>query len=227
MIISIILLVNISFGASFSDISGHWAENYIKQATDKKYFSGYPDGTFLPQNSITRMEFIIICTKFINQHVEIKDKINIEKAYIFSDVKDITWALPLYKEFMTKVNIFGSRFDSDYGEKEIKQIFGEKFEPNKPITREEAVAIFNIFIDYSIKNSISIDEEMFNDTGAATFPKSINTAAKLKIVSGYTDGTFKPFGLITRAEASAMLLNFEKAKDSLLVIEEGIVYRAN
>lgn len=202
-------MVNCSFAASFSDISGHWAEGYINQATTKGYFSGYPDGTFLPQKSITRMEFIIICSKFLDANTNVKIE-NTDNAYMYSDLTDIDWAIPIYKKFMTKANIYGIGSKENYGEKELKNIFGEKFDPYQPITREEAVAIFNIFIDKKYK-STNENEGNFSDVGAATFPLSISTASKLGIVSGYTDGTFNPFGYITRAEASAMLLNFEKA----------------
>ncbi|MDB5054047.1 MAG: hypothetical protein JWM44_2097 [Bacilli bacterium] len=43
---------------SFSDISGHWAENSILQAVQKGYVEGYPDGTFKPDGKVTRAELI-------------------------------------------------------------------------------------------------------------------------------------------------------------------------
>lgn len=41
-----------------SDISGHWAETYIQAAAEAGYVDGYPDGTFRPDASISRAEFI-------------------------------------------------------------------------------------------------------------------------------------------------------------------------
>ena len=41
---------------SFSDISGHWAENEIERAAAFGWISGYPDGTFRPDARITRAE---------------------------------------------------------------------------------------------------------------------------------------------------------------------------
>jgi len=200
------LMISCAFAEGFTDVSGHWGKEYINKAAEKGYFSGYPDGTFLPENSITRMEFIIICTKFLNGNTEVQVK-ETDNAYIYEDVKEVEWALPIYKEFMSKVNIYGNTSYHSWGKMEIEKVFGENFEPYKPITREEAVAIFNIFIDDKYKSNSMSD---FKDTMVATFPKSIATAAKLGIVNGYTDGSFKPFNFITRAEAAAMLLNFEK-----------------
>lgn len=41
---------------NFSDISGHWAQSRILQAARAGYLSGYPDGTFKPNNQVTRVE---------------------------------------------------------------------------------------------------------------------------------------------------------------------------
>lgn len=43
----------------FTDIpKGHWAETAINSAVKKGYVSGYPDGTFKPDKSVTRAEFV-------------------------------------------------------------------------------------------------------------------------------------------------------------------------
>lgn len=44
--------------ASFSDIKGHWAEQSIKEAVAKGYVNGYPNGTFGPNNTLSRAEFV-------------------------------------------------------------------------------------------------------------------------------------------------------------------------
>lgn len=44
--------------ASFSDISGHWAESAIETAVQEGILNGYPDGTFKPSNPITRSELL-------------------------------------------------------------------------------------------------------------------------------------------------------------------------
>ena len=44
----------------FSDIAGHWANDYINMAYLLEIVNGYPDGTFRPQNAITRAEAMTI-----------------------------------------------------------------------------------------------------------------------------------------------------------------------
>src|SRR5690606_9395583 len=45
-------------GNSFSDIENHWAIDYINSAAVKGWVNGYPSGTFMPDQYITRAEFV-------------------------------------------------------------------------------------------------------------------------------------------------------------------------
>lgn len=51
----------------FSDISGHWAQESINQAANEGIISGYPDGTFRPDNNITRAEAISIINRVLDR----------------------------------------------------------------------------------------------------------------------------------------------------------------
>ena len=50
---------------SFSDISGHWAENEIERAAAFGWISGYPDGTFHPDARITRAEAMTMINRVL------------------------------------------------------------------------------------------------------------------------------------------------------------------
>lgn len=50
---------------SFSDISGHWAENEIERAVAFGWISGYPDGTFRPDARITRAEAMTMINRVL------------------------------------------------------------------------------------------------------------------------------------------------------------------
>ena len=50
---------------SFSDISGHWAEDYIIRGAALGLILGYPDGTFAPDQDITYAETAALCTRLI------------------------------------------------------------------------------------------------------------------------------------------------------------------
>lgn len=50
---------------SFSDISGHWAENEIERSAAFGWISGYPDGTFRPDARITRAEAMTMINRVL------------------------------------------------------------------------------------------------------------------------------------------------------------------
>ena len=49
--------------SAFADVNGHWAEKYIDKASEYGYINGYEDGTFRPDNNITRAEAVTIMSK--------------------------------------------------------------------------------------------------------------------------------------------------------------------
>ena len=56
----------------FNDISGHWAEEYIKRAAARGWINGYGDGTFKPDQYITRAEAMTLVNNILNRHVGIE-----------------------------------------------------------------------------------------------------------------------------------------------------------
>ncbi len=49
-----------SFATNFSDLENHWAKSYIEVISTYNAVSGYPDGSFKPNDTIKRIEFIAI-----------------------------------------------------------------------------------------------------------------------------------------------------------------------
>ena len=43
----------------FSDVTSHWAEIFIEELFDQGITGGYPDGTYRPENSVTRAEMAV------------------------------------------------------------------------------------------------------------------------------------------------------------------------
>ncbi len=55
-----------------SDIKGHWAEKYIVSAANKGWIKGYPDGTFKPNQYITRAEAMAFINSVLNRKVKVE-----------------------------------------------------------------------------------------------------------------------------------------------------------
>ena len=51
----------------FKDIAGHWAEAYIKLAAGNGWIAGYPDGTFRPDQDITRAETMTMINRVLER----------------------------------------------------------------------------------------------------------------------------------------------------------------
>ena len=64
----------------FTDISGHWAKDYILAAVEAGWINGYPDGTFRPDAYITRAEAMKIINSVLHRGVD-------ESSYLGDYVK--------------------------------------------------------------------------------------------------------------------------------------------
>lgn len=49
------------------DITGHWAEKEIKRCMERGLLRGYPDGSYLPENPVTRAELAVILDRLLAQ----------------------------------------------------------------------------------------------------------------------------------------------------------------
>ena len=107
------------YSVLFSDIDNHWAKEWIKNAVGLGFVSGYEDGTFKPDRTITRAEFSTMLNKAMK--IEITENIN------FSDVREKEW---FYKEIQKSV---AAGFFSGYE--------NNTFRPNNPIKREEVAKV--------------------------------------------------------------------------------------
>ncbi len=83
----------------FSDITGHWAEKYILSAEDKGWVNGYVDGTFKPDQYITRAEFVTLVNNVLNRQVE--SEAILSNAKKFSDLAEGKW---YYEDMMEAIN---------------------------------------------------------------------------------------------------------------------------
>ncbi|WP_418205593.1 S-layer homology domain-containing protein [Anaerotignum faecicola] len=56
--------------ASFDDIANHWAKDEISVAANNGWVNGYKDGSFRPQNNITRAETMSLVNRVLNRNPE-------------------------------------------------------------------------------------------------------------------------------------------------------------
>ena len=67
LILSLIMILSLvtipAFAASFSDLEGHWGYDYVITLVNDGTVNGYPDGTFRPDGTVTRAEFVKLIGK--------------------------------------------------------------------------------------------------------------------------------------------------------------------
>ena len=174
---------NVDTSGMPSDITGHWAEGQIKDFINKGYLNGYPDGTFKPQASITRAEFV----KTLNKAFGLTAK----SGKVFDDTV-WHWAKDDIDIAVTNGVCQGT---SD-----------TTFEPNAPITREQAAKMIANY-----KKILDTHHDKINgyNDGSQTASWAINEVEAILeagYMNGYSDtNTFKPKNNITRAEAVVTL----------------------
>ncbi|KUP20887.1 S-layer homology domain-containing protein [Paenibacillus sp. DMB5] len=71
----------------FSDVDGHWAETFIGSVVASGWFNGYEDGSFKPNQAITRAETVRIFNLLLERHTE-----HIGLTQVWPDVPEEHWS---------------------------------------------------------------------------------------------------------------------------------------
>ncbi len=77
--------------ATFPDVKTHWARNAIALAQEKGWVTGYADGTFRPNNSITRAEAVVMINHFLGRVPDQEAVAAGEGLRFFPDVRPGSW----------------------------------------------------------------------------------------------------------------------------------------
>jgi uncharacterized lipoprotein YddW (UPF0748 family) len=171
----------------FPDVpSNYGMAPYINFLTEKKIISGFPDGTFKPENGLTRVQSILM---MLNEK-GITDFSNVKNPN-FIDVNPNTYG---YKQIAKAVELgmVSGKVNSK----------GQKyFDPTGVLTRAEMATI----LTRNYKLTGTHDKE-FTDVskGDWAYPY-IQSLAKNRITLGYGNGKFGPNDPLTRAQFATMM----------------------
>ena len=85
-------------GNRFPDIDGHWAAEYINEAANAGIVDGYEDGTFRPQQNITRAEAVTMVNRTVDRHPDADHLLdnmvtwpdNPESAWYYAQIQEAT-----------------------------------------------------------------------------------------------------------------------------------------
>jgi hypothetical protein len=181
---------------TFPDVpTSYWAHDTISNLNGLGYISGYPDGTFRPDNQITRAEFCAIMDKVLNLTTSTL------QAQAFTDVNQADW--------------FTQAVDTAVYAGIVKGYGDGTFHPNTPISRQEMACVLVQALGKSQladSNSKAVTK-FVDDHDIAWWSRGyVSVASKQGIINGYPDGDFMPGNETTRAEACVMVGNFLNIK---------------
>lgn len=189
-----------------TDIQGHWAEGFIKGLVDKGYISGFPDGTFKPEDPITRAQYAAV----ISRAFELPRK---RPAVTFVDVPGGFWALPFIQE-ATQMGFISGFPDNS-------------FRPNQNLTRVQAIVSL---IDGSSFTGGAVDvlSYYFDRAQIPSYAtEKVATATQRRIVVNYPSvRQLEPMQDITRAEVAAMVYQTLVAFNQLPAIASAFIVNA-
>ena len=204
--LSAVTLISCSsaLAADYSDVNqSAWYASYVNKISELNAFSGYEDGTFRPDNQITQEEFIKTVVCLICGELNESNAPTVKNTW---NSKWSSWAIP----YLDKAFELGLITEQDTMFK-LVGIPCNRGEMAKVITRaveylkEDSVADTSTYIT-KLKDYNRMKEEYK--------PYVLQAYAK-GILSGYDDGTFRDDGLLTRAEASSVLVRLIDKKERI------------
>lgn len=175
----------------FADVTDHWARQYIEALAQKNVVSGKGDGLFVPEDPVTRAEFVAMTVRALGLA---------EGEYngAYYDVFKADWYAPAMQAAKSAELI-----------PEAMLQYNKAF-PLALISRQEAAAV----MAQACKNKgklpqVNIYLGVFDDEDqiAAWARESVSAVYALDVMRGTDLHTFAPAKSLTRAEAAVLIYN--------------------
>ena len=171
--------------STFNDVPNtHWAAQSVGYLANAGVISGTGDGSFAPDRTVTREEFV----KMVVGAFGLTGSADVA----FGDIAKDHWA---YNYIAIAVN-----------NGIVNGVSADKFGMGAKITRQDmAVIIARV----AALKGISLSDGSASFTDAANIDgyakQAVELLAGAKVINGYEDGSFKPQGSLTRAEAAKVI----------------------
>ena len=173
----------------FDDLGGfEWAKTAIEYLAEKKIVNGVADKAFEPNANVTREQFAKMLTEALGFKAEKND-------ISFSDVDENSWAYPFVC--------------AAYENGIINGIDENSFGTGMNISREDmAVMAYRAMIKSGYEFAEDSELKFVDSNNIKDYAKDgVAAMSDAKIINGYTDGSFLPDNIATRAEAAQIIYN--------------------
>lgn len=170
---------------TFKDTETHWAGQQITRAVDLGLVTGYSDGSFRPEEKVTRAEIAVILSRALKLEGS-------GEATNFQDVSDIPEWAAVHIVLAVEAGLLSGYTD-------------QTFRSNNPITRAELVVLIARAAGLELQEDAELQ---FTDAGdiPAWAHKEIAAAYAAGLIQGKENNRFDPNAPATRAEALTLAL---------------------
>ena len=213
---------SICFANEFNDVpKDHWAYEYINKLSNDGIINGFEDGSFRPSETLTKAQFIKLMVSSDKLHVQNMNELlsnyndNSKWYDSYFDVAEEYYLLPngyekndlnspISRKDMAEILSNFIKFVSFYTSIDNNEQAKLKQElDNNPEFINNAFSEYLSELDTKLNNSF---EDVLNLDKRSQ--ENIFIVKDLGIISGYEDGTFRPYNYVTRAEASKVLSKY-------------------
>jgi|GEM_PF-2272118 len=184
-ILSLILVVSCvaaSFAAAFPDTNQHWADSAVSYMVGKKILNGYEDGTFRPDRTVSRVEYV----KMLDETFGLTET----AAISYRDVADADW----FYLYVQKAAAQGYLLN-----------YGSQLNPNGALSRQEAAALLVRYLALDPAKKAASSTYADYSSISVNYRDYVLQATAAGLFKGYEDNTFRPNNTLTRAEALTIL----------------------
>ena len=170
----------------FSDVAGHWAEGFIQALVNRGLISGFPDGSFKPNASMTRAEYAALISKTFDLP---RKRVG---AGTFADVAGNFWGAAAIREAAEMGFISGFPDGT--------------FRPQQNLTRVQAIAsvVSGLGLTGGNINGLSVYRDRAQIPSYAT--NAVATATQKNLIVNYPQvQVLEPLRDITRGEVASLI----------------------
>lgn len=166
--------------AVFSDIDGHWGAPYILAANADGQLSGFPDGTFRPDETVTRGQLYSLVARSVPAAQQAQPNVPTGAHWAADAVARLE---------ATDLLSSGTPLTAAY--------------LDAPVSRAEVAQLLARAAGW--RNPPQAHNRLLHDIGGRADARWITAAVASGLLAGYPDGRFGPDGQLTRAEAAVIV----------------------
>lgn len=169
---------------TFTDTE-HWAKDTIQLFANLKLVNGYADGTFKPDATITRAEFVTIITRTFGLPAP-------TTTHSFNDVSKDAW--------------YNGAINAAFAAGLVNGTSNGGFTPNEEISRQDIIVILSRVINFAQFTNANPEITDLNKTSEYA-KASVEQAISAGVLKGNGEGQVDPKASATRAEAIQLILS--------------------